>query len=171
MLYLFDLDGTIISSYMDEPNRNYHAWQVLPGRGKTLHRMIADGHQVAIITNQAGVAFGFTTEDDFCRKIAAVATQLEFPAVDVFDGRLDGELALGWGSPRLAVYVCYADSRARTPEGRHGHERRKPSGAMIREALANAGTTTALMVGDRYEDQQAAADAGVAFRWAEEFFG
>jgi hypothetical protein len=27
MLYLFDLDGTLISGYMDNPDRDYHTWQ------------------------------------------------------------------------------------------------------------------------------------------------
>ena len=36
MLYAFDLDGTLISSYMDNPGKDYHTWSVLPGRVEML---------------------------------------------------------------------------------------------------------------------------------------
>jgi D-glycero-D-manno-heptose 1,7-bisphosphate phosphatase len=173
MLYLFDPDGTLISSYIDRADKDYHAWQLLPGRAVRIAELLAANHSVAIITNQGGVAFGHTTEEDFCRKIAEVARQLRIAAVDVHDGRADGPLTMGWGRA-IRVFVCYSDERARDVRRRADAHRRKPSGVMIREAMAAAGYEDGmgvLYVGDRPEDEAAARDAGVAFRWADAFFG
>lgn len=154
MLYLFDLDGTLISSYMDNPDRDYHTWQPLPGRGRRIRELRDAGHVVGIVSNQGGVAFGLSTEADWEAKIADVCNRL----------RIDWE----------AIYVCFADARSRNPRYRDPAQvaRRKPSGAMIREAMARwaYGPAETLYVGDRPEDEQAARDAGVAFAWAEEFF-
>jgi len=50
--------------------------------------------------------------------------------------------------------------------------RRKPSGAMIREAMARYvySASETLYVGDRPEDEAAARNAGVGFQWADDFF-
>ena len=52
MLYLFDLDGTLISSYMDNPDKNYDTWEVLPGRKAMLNRLLMRGDTMCVITNQ-----------------------------------------------------------------------------------------------------------------------
>lgn len=158
MLYLFDLDGTLISSYMENHDRAYDVWAPLPGRAERLRELVEGGHAIAIITNQAGVGLGYTSEAVAWAKIRAALTALGLPA--------DG----------IAAYACFAHKGARRPEYREPRElaRRKPSGAMIREAMADhqeAARLGVLYVGDRPEDQAAAQDAGVAFQWAEEFFG
>ena len=79
MLFLFDLDSTLISSYMDAPGRAYQSWHVLPGRVERLATLRAAGHTVGIVTNQAGVAFGFIREADFEAKIALALERLELP--------------------------------------------------------------------------------------------
>lgn len=193
MLYLFDLDGTLVSSYMDRPDRDYHAWELLPGRAARIAALRAAGF-VGIVTNQAGVAFGHIAEDDFRRKIAGVAAALGYAHVELWSGGEPEEFSVidygfpqrwetvveedgpSWQRPllagQLAVHVCYADGRARDPRYRQGAERRKPSGAMIREAAQSwpDGAEGIVYVGDRPEDEAAARDAGVRFRWAEEFF-
>lgn len=167
MLYLFDLDGTLISSYMDNPDRDYHSlvmlvggepagvtWQPLPGRGRRIRELRDAGHIVGVVSNQAGVAFGLISERDWEVKIADVCHRL----------RLDWQ----------AVFVCFADARSRDPRYNDPAQvaRRKPSGAMIREAMQRYAYSPAdtLFVGDRPEDEQAARDAGVAFQWAEDYF-
>lgn len=155
MLYLFDLDGTLISGYMDNPDKDYHTWRPLPGRGQRIAELRHTGHIVGVVTNQAGVAFGFVTEADWEAKIADVCYRL----------RLDWE----------AIFVCFADVRGQPPyNDPAAAARRKPSGAMIREAMARYAAHAAegvLFVGDRSEDEAAAKDAGVAFQWAGDFFG
>jgi len=155
MLYLFDLDRTLITCYMDSLNRNYHEWSLLPGRVATLARLYLCGHALGIVTNQAGVAFGHVTERDWERKIAEVCVPL----------RID----------RAAVYVCFAD--VRSPDPRYNSHvaamRRKPSRAMIQEAVCDYPEQAALgvlYVGDRDVDQQTAHNAGVPFQWTHIFF-
>jgi D-glycero-D-manno-heptose 1,7-bisphosphate phosphatase len=172
MLYLFDLDGTLITSYMDRPDKDYHAWEMLPGRIAAIERLQHLGNEIGIVTNQAGVAFGHTTEADFVRKAGRVALALGYACVDIHAGGAYGLRAIGAGAPRLSAYVCYADARARDPRYQAGAHRRKPSGAMIREALAEAGASAdeAIYIGDMESDLQAAKDAGVRFQWAHIFF-
>jgi D-glycero-D-manno-heptose 1,7-bisphosphate phosphatase len=152
-LYIFDLDGTLISSYMDTRDRRHGAWHVLPGRRERLAGLRAAGHTVAVATNQAGVAFGYVSESQARRKIAAVLEALGLPA-------------------DTPVAVCFAHPHARSYRYRSPAElaRRKPSGAMLREVMERVGAQERVQfVGDSPEDRQAARDAGVSFTWATDF--
>lgn len=156
MLYLFDLDGTLISSYLDRPGRVYDQWEVLPSRRERLAELRAAGHTVGIATNQAGVAFGFVTEDQVREKIGRVLEALGLPA----------------DTPYTA---CFGHAQARLPQYRAPEQLacRKPSGHMITEMLERfpeAAAEGTVYVGDRPEDRAAAEDAGVAFVPAEAFF-
>lgn len=157
MLYLFDLDGTLISGYMDNPDRNYDVWEVLPGRREKLTRLISQGDKVAIVTNQGGVAFGFVGEQQAWFKIYEAVRQCGLPP------------------DMIRAYACFHDTRGQAPYNDPKQAaRRKPSGAMIREAIddhIDAAALGVLVVGDREEDLLAAKDAGVPFQWAHIFFG
>ena len=175
MLYLFDLDGTLITSYMDAADRNYHVWEVLPGRRERIEALVTAGNWVGIITNQAGVAHGHIAERDVRTKLHQVAAALALDGADAFDGVTihDGGVAHMTGSGELPVWVCYDDTRGRDLRYRLDLGRRKPSGAMIREAMSEWAQQAAqgvLYVGDREEDLAAAKDAGVPFQWAHIFF-
>lgn len=157
MLHLFDFDGTLVEGYLDRADKDYHVVEVLPGRPERLARLLAAGHTIGIVTNQGGVAWGFVTEADWERKIAAALVALGLPAA-------------------TPVAVCFADARAKDPRYTDpaACARRKPSGAMIRELVAAhpaAATDGVRFVGDRPEDERAARDAGAPFAWAHEFFG
>lgn len=153
MLYLFDLDGTLVSSYMENADKDFHTWQPLPKRGKKIADLRAAGHIVGIVSNQGGVAFGKVTERDWQIKIADVCHRL----------RIDWE----------AVFVCFSDVRGNAPyNDPKDAARRKPSGTMIRDAMTCYAYRPheTIFIGDRPEDKAAAKDADVAFQWAEEFF-
>lgn len=161
MLYLFDLDGTLISGYMDNPDRDYHTWQVLPGRSEQLIQLAVAGHDIAIVTNQGGVAFGFIDEQTAWMKIYEAARRCGLPP------------------DTIRTYACFHDPRGKSPYNDPVQAaRRKPSGAMIREAMFDAGLSDddaddrghVLFVGDRPEDEAAAKDARVPFQWAHLFF-
>lgn len=157
MLYLFDLDGTLISGYMDNADKDYNRWEVLPGRVEQIAALRAVGHRVGIVTNQAGVAFGHIAPPQFYRKWEAVCR------------------AFGLPSEHTLIAVCFAHPQAKISYYAHPAEcaRRKPSGRMIRELMDERPDDAAqgvLFVGDRPEDEAAAADAGVPFAWAQEFF-
>jgi D-glycero-D-manno-heptose 1,7-bisphosphate phosphatase len=156
MLLCFDLDGTLISPYLTNQGSNYHDWNVLAGRRDRLAQLRAEGHTIAIVTNQAGVAFERITEQDFQDKMTAVLSALRLP-------------------PHTAVAACFAHPKATNPAYRDPEQiaRRKPSGAMIREIIAtypDAAARGVLYIGDMIEDQKTAEDAEVEFRWAWDFF-
>lgn len=157
MLYLFDLDDTLIRGYMTEPRQSYDVIEVLPGRREKLSELQARGNKIAIVTNQGGVAFGFVDEQTAWNKIYAAA------------------LACGLPPDTIRTYACFHHERGKPPWNDPVLvQRRKPSGDMIKEAMIGypeAAALGVLFVGDREEDLQAAQAAGVGFQWAHVFFG
>ncbi len=156
MLILFDLDGTLISSYMDHPDRKYHRWQPLPGRRELLAQLRTEGHQLGIVTNQGGVGLGFVTQSAFYRKLQLVLEALDLPA-------------------DLPVAVCFAHSQAPHKQHRSPDQlaRRKPNPDMLTELahqFAGQAAQGILYVGDRPEDRQAARAAGADFAHTDDFF-
>lgn len=154
-LYIFDLDGNLITSYMNNPDKAYDRWDVLPGRREKLAGLLAEGHTVAIITNQAGVAFGFITEADVVAKIKAALDKLGLP-------------------PETHVGIAYGHPSGQPPyNSRRMVSYRKPSPRMLLEMMEITGHTgdSTIYVGDRTEDRNAAQYAGVEFITTYEFFG
>jgi len=159
-LFLFDLDGTLISSYMENEDKDYHTWEVLPGREQVIKALRDDQNKrVAIVTNQGAVAYGYVTEEDFVRKYVQVTEIL---------GTMD-------------MFFCYAmpggqrtrEEAAKQPDNPAWDvHRRKPSAKMLLEAMALAGVTQdrTVYVGDMDTDEQAATNAGVDNIKAEDFF-
>ena len=173
MLYLFDLDDTLIAGYLSRPDKAYTPVDLLPGRAERIADLRARGDDIALITNQAGVAFGFVTEQDVINKLGKVASALGYASIWLFDGGT--HMRVGWDAPSLACHVCYSDARSSNPQYREPADvaRRTPSGQMIQEAMAESPEAAALgvlFVGDRPEDEAAAKDAGVSFQWAHIFF-
>lgn len=164
MLYLFDLDGTLISGYMDNPDKDYNKWEVLPGRRAKLNQLLMRGDTVCIVTNQGGVAFGFVTEDQADAKIDQAVRQLGLAPV-----RSSGD-----PMPPI-VYACYHHEKGVPPwNDSVSALRRKPNPQMLFEAMEDhqqAASLGVLVVGDRPEDEEAARAAGVPFQWAHVFFG
>jgi D-glycero-D-manno-heptose 1,7-bisphosphate phosphatase len=161
MLYLFDLDGTLISGYMDNPDRNFHQWQILPGRRETIAGLLAAGHQVAVISNQAGVGYGFVSKIDVYEKLSIVGHDFGFGTFAVHAGSTAYASGCGGSGGQLTCFICFEKDSPR----------RKPGGAMITEAMQAFNNNDALMVGDRPEDEAAAKNAGLSFQWANVFFG
>jgi D-glycero-D-manno-heptose 1,7-bisphosphate phosphatase len=173
--YLFDLDGTIIRSYMERSDKDFHAVELLPGVLEAWKHLRWDtGNNMAIVSNQGGVAFGYNSESDVIEKFKAVARALGYGHIEVHSGT--GEPMQDWSGSRhtegvLTFYVCYADARSSDPcyNDPARVARRKPSPAMIYEAM-EMGEGEPVFIGDRPEDEQAARAAGVDFVWAQEFF-
>lgn len=110
MRYLFDLDGTLIASYMDRADKNFAAVELLPGVAETWkHLRWETGNNMAIVTNQAGAAFGYNSEADVIAKFAEVAAQLGYDHIWVYDGSsepIEAESARPSGAGVLTFYVC-----------------------------------------------------------------
>lgn len=152
-LALFDLDGTLITSYMDREDKNYHAWEFFPETLPALDAIRDQGVKVGIITNQAGIAFGYNTEEDFESKIRVFCKATRIP--------------------REHIWVCFHHPKADPPyNDLKGCLRRKPNAAMIDEARAYFGVSSdqTVFVGDMDSDRECARHARVHYTDAHVFF-
>jgi D-glycero-D-manno-heptose 1,7-bisphosphate phosphatase len=158
VLYLFDVDDTLAVGYMDAEDRDvaFRTRRLLPGRSVKLQALRTAGHTVGLVTNQRGVAFGYHTKRDVDQRLEWVIQALALPGY-------------------VPLYVCYSHVNGQEPYNDPiDAARAKPSGVMIVDAMIDypeAAAKGVLYVGDRSEDQEAAADAGVMFQWARVFFG
>jgi D-glycero-D-manno-heptose 1,7-bisphosphate phosphatase len=170
-LVIFDLDGTLITPYMENPNKEYHTWSLLPGRREKLQALYRAGVRIAIVTNQAGVAFGHIEEHDVYTKISNVMAVLGFDSQRwIMCDRVAP--AYQHGDHIISIHVCYSHPNASERGYVSGHERRKPAPAMLLEALSLHDTMPehAVFVGDRPEDSEAARAAGISYVWAPDYF-
>lgn len=155
MLIIFDKDNTLIAGPAGRPANTVAEQVVLPGVVARLSVLRAEGHTIAIATNQGGVAWGFIS--------LSQAYRLAHDAAEKCGG-MD------------AVAVCPYDSRATGPRARRCYarssDRRKPNPGMILDLARrlNYPLSEVIFVGDRNSDQQAAQAAGVRFAWASDFF-
>lgn len=155
-LYIFDKDGTLISPIGRRP-ANLAGEQIpMPGVIDKIAELRAAGHQIAIATNQGGVAWGIISR--------AQAYRLAHDAGEKVGG-VD------------AIAVCCYDPKA---AGRHGavkryardSARRKPQPGMLLDIMKRLdyAPSDTIFVGDSETDEQAAIAAGVQFIDAAVFF-
>jgi histidinol-phosphate phosphatase family protein len=151
-LLFLDRDGTLNRSLDNRPPNHPTEVRLLPHVASKLHRCAAMGWRIVIVTNQGGIAFGYLTESQAHAIHRAVlnALPVEADASYLCPHHPDGTIA------RYAI-TC---------------PNRKPSPGAILDALALFGSEPqrCLFVGDQDSDRQAAAAAGVPFKWAREFF-
>lgn len=155
-LFLLDLDGTLIQSYMQRSDRAFEPIDWIEDVDWSLRSARQRGVRLAIITNQGGVAYGLVSPAQVADKLDRVAQHLGYAGAAIYDGSQAPELQTNM----LPCFVSYDKSS----------DRHKPSPVMLIEAVrlydADMGYVT--MFGDRDEDQQAAIAAGIRFRWASE---
>lgn len=158
-LVIFDLDGTLIEAYMDDPEKRFERVVWLPGRLERLRALTDAGGSFGIVTNQAGVAFGYVTDQQVSDKLRRVHADL-----------IENE------SIPVMIVACLTHPEATIARYKKADPRRKPNPGMLREVMEAADPVYAgqgwdtLMVGDRQEDLMAAAGAGVPYQEAEAFF-
>lgn len=175
-LLLCDVDGTLISSTMDNPEGDYHTWRVLPGVGAVIDRVRQSGVRVGIVTNQGGVGKGVVTPADVAIKLYQLAVMLGFDSVAIIDSPVAAKTPAPCVSTALGASVCYSYTHSPLEEWRTPADiaRRKPQPAMLVEQMRVAGVTDpahVMYVGDWHTDQKAAMSAGVHFVWAKDAFG
>lgn len=180
-LIMLDLDGTLVEDAIVELENPGSAKGFTLGRRQhelyseptlkphvydTLNAYADDRDSFAIVTNQGGVALGYHTQAEVYARIA----------------RTCALLSMFWGRP-FSVHVAWMMPKGYVP-GFKGDDGRKPAANMLLAAMGNAiglsggpcepGSFVAgalpLMVGDREEDRDAAAAAGVDFATAQSFF-
>lgn len=151
-LYLFDVDGTLVRPASNNTFRQTaDDWVYLPGVEAKCQQLVAAGHQIALVSNQGGVAYGIF-------QLADITAAIE---------------ATGAGVGAALCLLCPYHPKGKLPEFAVDSEHRKPKPGMLLEAMQRLGYAAAdtTMVGDRDEDAQAAAAAGVSFIHANTFFG
>lgn len=104
------------------------------------------GYQLIVVTNQAGIARGFYTEDDFERLMAWMRDALRSEGIEL-----------------NAVYYCPFHPEHGIGRYKREHEDRKPGAGMLLRAARELGVSLAesVLVGDRSSDIAAANTAGL----------
>lgn len=152
-LIIFDADGTLRWTVVPgQPCPNaQEEWQLFPGVRETLRALDwgEAGYKLGVASNQNGVALGYLSEAMARRLLRDMVAE-----------------ALGFVPADAAIVMCTCSPGRRCPC-------RKPEPGMLQEILRHFDLPPedALFVGDLEIDRDAAARAGVAFRWAHEFFG
>ena len=139
-----DRDGTISEEvgYINHPSR-FHVFSYSAPAIKLLNE---NGWLAVVVTNQAGVARGYFSEE----MIKSVHEQLQ-QDLENNGARLD------------AIYYCAHHPSVGEPPYRLDCDCRKPKPGLIRQAVAELGIDLekSWMVGDRYSDVELARNAGV----------
>lgn len=165
-LLLLDRDGTITQNrvrpgdYINDPNEI----ELIPGVLDLLKQHNADGWTIAVLSNQGGVEKGFIDLPDcmrgFQRTMALAEGTISVCWFCPAAYPNSGELAFRVEADDLAIWC--------TEFASHGY--RKPNPGMAYSAALHFGAADAdriVYVGDRPEDQQMAANAGIEFIDAE----
>jgi D-glycero-D-manno-heptose 1,7-bisphosphate phosphatase len=118
----------------------------LPGLFALCRTAASLGYRILVVTNQAGIARGFYTEEDFARLTEWMQLELAREGV-----------------PFDAVYYCPFHPEHGLGRYKREHEDRKPGTGMLRRGAIEFGVSLAesVMVGDRCSDIAAANSAGL----------
>ena len=170
MLYIFDLDGTLVEKFGTQP---------LPNVRAHLEKLVINGHKLAIASNQAGLAWRIMTKATKFPDVESMARRFEQIAhdlpplkhvpwfVSVFDSRVKINTrqyanltnGLSGACPTLNLRVA-SDPQWRKPE---------PGMLLSAGQYYTLDPDEIIFIGDYKTDAEAAVAAGVAFYWAEEF--
>ncbi len=161
MLYCFDIDGTLIRSFIPESGEaeDYDRVELLPGRLEKLATLEERRSQFALVTNQAGVAMGYQTEEQVYTKLGRVLAAVQF-----------------FGGYPTTVHCCVDHPKAKIKKYRKDEGYRKPEPGMLLQAmqLHSPGAVDdrkhTLFIGDMDTDRECAERAGVGYADAEQFF-
>jgi D-glycero-D-manno-heptose 1,7-bisphosphate phosphatase len=120
--------------------------EFMPGIVSLCRTAIRLGYRLVVVTNQAGIARGLYTEEDYQALTSWIRAEMRGHGVE-FD----------------AVYHCPYHPEHGVGEYRREHEDRKPGTGMLRRAVADFGVSLAdsVMIGDRCSDIAAANSAGL----------
>lgn len=171
-LLLLDKDGTLISPksgakfvgdpWDQEPNRSVH---------QTLKKYATEGWEMAICSNQGGVAAGHKSLSN-CILEMKFALQL-FPEIKEayfcpdFEGN---ECWRVWDNCGDDSQILYNKDSWETTDLQIEGKFRKPNPGMLLLAANFYNFDEILYVGDRPEDEGAALAANISFKWASDFF-
>jgi D-glycero-D-manno-heptose 1,7-bisphosphate phosphatase len=138
-----DRDGTLTEEvgYVNHPKR----LRLLPRSGDAIRRLNAAGVAAVVVTNQAGIARGYFTEDVLHAVTAELHAQIERAGA-----RLDG------------VYICPHHPTEGEPPFRMRCDCRKPRPGLLLRAATDLGLDLrrSVMVSDKASDLEVAPQVG-----------
>jgi D-glycero-D-manno-heptose 1,7-bisphosphate phosphatase len=139
-----DRDGVL--NWDDGYTHRIEDFRILPGVVEELKRLHSLGFLLVVITNQAGIARGYYTEQDY----------------EAFTAHLRSELA-AQGVVLDAVYHCPHHPEGTLPQYAVDCDCRKPKPGMIVTAMRDHGidASQSWLVGDKLSDVQAGVAAGI----------
>lgn len=155
-LYIFDKDGTLCKS-VTGPNGKTHAPNCLEDQdyfsdvAARCAQLKADGHTLAVASNQGGVAFGIFPADEAELLVSSAAAYIG----------------------AAAYRVCFYHPKGKVAPYNSDSYNRKPQPGMILGLMVELGfqPQDTVVVGDWDDDRRAAEAAGCEFVWAHVFFG
>lgn len=156
-LIVFDKDGCLVKSVVNPKTGKSHAPNSLETqdyfedvRAKCV-QLVAEGHTLAVASNQGGVAFGIFSVEEAEALVQASA---------IYIGAAD-------------YRVCFHHPAGKVAPYNTEHPNRKPQPGMLIELMNSLGFEPAntVMVGDWQTDKEAAEAAECHFEWANDFFG
>ena len=140
-----DRDGTLTEEvgYVNHPSRLH----LLPRSAEAIRRLNQAGVPAVVVTNQAGIARGYFSEDVLNRVNESLMAQLASAGA-----RLDG------------LFVCPHHPTEGEPPYRARCECRKPKPGLLRRAAAELGLdlTRSTMIGDKPSDLVPGREVGAA---------
>jgi len=149
-LYIFDKDKTLVGPIEGPPANSTDEQRLLPGVAEKCAELKAQGHVLAIASNQGGVAWGFLTEDEAYALVEHAA----------------------WLIGAGAIAMCPHHPKGKIEQYAVECPRRKPAPGMLLDLMQRLGfhATKTVYVGDMESDREAAEAAGVEFVRAKDFF-
>lgn len=151
MLYIFDKDGTLVQNIDgNRPPNTLDEQKTFEDVLAVCKALIADGHILAVASNQGGVAFGHITAVEAHAMVKQIADYI--------------------GATTYSVCVTHPNGRKKA--ARRESRFRKPGAGMIEYLMDAFGVLPAetVYIGDMDTDREAAEAAGVQFEWANAFF-
>ena len=140
-----DRDGTLTDEvgYVNHPSR----LRLLPRSADAIRRLNTAGVPAVVVTNQAGIARGYFSQDVLDAVNATLVTQLA-----------------GAGAHLDGLYVCPHHPSEGEPPYRATCECRKPRPGLLRRAAAELGLdlTRSTMIGDKPSDLAPGREVGAA---------
>src|SRR5712691_10516702 len=134
-----DRDGTLTEEvgYVNHPKR----LRLLPRTGEAIRRLNTAGVPAVVVTNQAGIARGYFTED----------------LLDAVNAELRAQLAAA-GAQLDGLYVCPHHPTEGQPPFRMSCECRKPKPGMLLQAASDLDLDLrrSFMIGDKGSDLEVA---------------
>lgn len=152
LLYIFDKDGTICQSKSSKTFINdVNDQELIPGTLEKIQSLKANGHKIAITSNQGGVAFGYMSYN--------MANQIMIHAKKLIEADY--------------YFFCAHHPEATIKEFKEDCICRKPKSGMLLYAMLEFGIKRqdTIFIGNRPEDVEAAKNVNVVFIYADDFFG